>query len=128
MQLHCNEITSPHRGISGYLLNLFVEKLHDSSGIRSQKILPYSGTEDQLVSDVISDAKDEELFVGLPCHGKDNEQILELLNDIIMTEVNKIEQLMKQKLLSKEERTIAILVRSNWQVENVVKAAKNSVK
>ena len=30
---------------------------------------------------------------------------------------------MKNKSLSKEERTIAILVRSNWQVENVVKAA-----
>lgn len=104
----------------GRLLDLFDEVF---SGMGSQKILPYSGTEDQLVSDVISDAKDEELFVGLPCHGKDNEQILELLNDIIMTEVNKIEQLMKQKLLSKEERTIAILVRSNWQVENVVKAA-----
>lgn len=30
---------------------------------------------------------------------------------------------MAQKSLSKEERTIAVLVRSNWQVESVINAA-----
>lgn len=109
----------------GRLLNLF-DGIFASMG--NQKILPYSGKEDQLVSDVKSDAKDEELFVGLPCHGKDNEKLLELLNDTILAEIAKIEQLMKTKSLSKEERTIAILVRSNWQVENVVKtAAKKNI-
>lgn len=94
----------------------------------NQKILPYSGKEDQLVSDVISDAKEDELLVCLPCHGKDNEKILELLNDTILREKAKIEKLMTKKQLSKEERTIAVLVRSNWQVENVVKAvAKKNI-
>lgn len=104
----------------GRLLSLF-DQIFAEMG--SKKILPYSGKEDQLVSDVISDAKDGDLLVELPCHGKENEKILELLNETICSEVAKIEQLMKTKSLSKEERTIAILVRSNWQVENVVKAA-----
>ncbi len=104
----------------GRLLKLFDEVF---ARMGNQNILPYSGNDDRLVSDVLSDAKDEDLFVSLPCHGKENEKILELLNDTIRSEIGKIEELMKKKSLSKEERTIAILVRSNWQVENVVSAA-----
>ena len=89
----------------------------------NQKILPYEGKEDQLVSNVITDTNDQELLVRLPCHGKDSDKTLELLNDTILEERTKIENLMKHKTLSKEERTIAVLVRSNWQVESVVNAA-----
>ena len=102
------------------LLSLFDEIFAEMG---SKNILPYSGKADRLVSDVISDAKGDELLVELPCHGKENEKILELLNETILSEVTKLKELMKNKSLSKEERTIAILVRSNWQVENVVKAA-----
>lgn len=106
------------------LLSLFDEIF---AKMGSKNILPYSGKADRLVSDVISDAKDDELLVELPCHGKENEKILELLNETILSEVTKLKELMKNKSLSKEERTIAILVRSNWQVENVVKAAAKRI-
>lgn len=104
----------------GRLLKLY-DEIFVSMG--NQNILPYSGKDAQLVSDVISDAKDEELFVSLCCHGKDNEKILDLLMDTILSEKIKIENIAKKKSLSKEERTIAVLVRSNWQVENIVNAA-----
>ena len=103
----------------GRLLKLFNEVFVKMG---AQNRLPYSTEKDQLVSDVLSDAKEDELFVSLPCHGKDSEKILELLNETITTEKEKIESYIKEKQLSKEERTIAILVRSNWQVENVVSA------
>lgn len=104
----------------GRLLSLFDEVF---SRMGNQNILPYSGKDDQLVSDVIKDAKEDDLFVALPCHGKETDKILELLIDTISEEKQKIEKLMETKKLSKEERTIAILVRSNWQIDSIVKIA-----
>ena len=75
------------------------------------------------MSDVEKDSIDEELLVQLPCHGKGNNNLLDLLNDTIESELSKVHDLMKKKTLSKEERTIAILVRSNWQVDTIVKYA-----
>lgn len=104
----------------GRLLDLF-----DSifSGMGAEGILPYMSGKDRLLSDVLTDRNENELFTELPCHGKDNDKILDLLNNTILDEKSKIEELCKTKELSKEERTIAILVRSNWQVDNVVSAA-----
>lgn len=104
----------------GRLLKLFDEVF---SRMGNQEILPYSGKDDQLVSDVVEDAEESELFVGLPCHGKEIGKILELLVSTIAEEKQKIEKLMETKKLSKEERTIAILVRSNWQIDSIVKTA-----
>lgn len=104
----------------GRLLSLFDEVF---SRMGNQNILPYSGKDDQLVSDVVKDAKEDDLFVALPCHGKETDKILELLIDTIAEEKQKIEKLMETKKLSKEERTIAILVRSNWQIDSIVKTA-----
>ena len=63
------------------------------------------------------------MFTELPCHGKDSDNILDLLSDTVLEEKRKIEALCEEKELSKEERTIAILVRSNWQVDNIISAA-----
>lgn len=104
----------------GRLLKLFDEVF---SRMGNQEILPYSGKDDQLVSDVVKDAEESELFVGLPCHGKEIDKILELLVSTIAEEKQKIEKLMETKKLSKDERTIAILVRSNWQIDSIVKTA-----
>lgn len=49
--------------------------------------------------------------------------ILDLLSDTVLEEKRKIEELCEEKELSKEERTIAILVRSNWQVDNIISAS-----
>ena len=102
------------------LLGLF-DKVFVRMG--NQGLLPYSGDADRLVSNVSSDAVDDELLLELPCHGKETETILELLIDTLQEEKNKIESVMKKKSLSKEERTIAVLVRSNWQVDSVIDAA-----
>lgn len=104
----------------GRLLSLFDEVF---SRMGNQNILPYSGKDDQLVSNVVKDAKEDDLFVALPCHGKESDKILELLIDTITEEKRKIEKLLEAKKLSKEERTIAILVRSNWQIDSIVKIA-----
>ncbi len=94
----------------------------------NQGLLPYSGSSDRLISNVLSEAIDEELMVELPCHGKEIETLLKLLVDTVFEEKTKIETVMKKKFLSKEERTIAILVRSNWQVDSVLDAASKSEK
>lgn len=104
----------------GRLLELFDSVF---SGMGAEGILPYKPGEDQLLSDVLTDRNENDLFTELPCHGKDNDKILDLLNDTILEEKSKIEEMYKEKELSKEERTIAILVRSNWQVDNIVSAA-----
>jgi len=104
----------------GRLLALF-DAIFSRMG--NQGILPYFGNADQLVSDVIKDAQDKDLLVSLPCHGKETDNILDLLMETLYEEQKKIEKMMETKSLSKEERTIAILVRSNWQVESIVKAA-----
>lgn len=94
----------------------------------SSKILLYSREADRLISDVVSDAADEELLVELPCHGKESDKLSDLLMDTVSSEMARVQELMKIKSLSKEERTIAILVRSNWQVENIVEfAAKRDI-
>ncbi len=104
----------------GRLLGLFDTVFCDMG---ANGILPYKKEEDQLISDVRTDREERELLTKLSCHGKDNEILLDLLNDTILAEKTKIEELCKEKNLSKEERTIAILVRSNWQVDNIVKSA-----
>ncbi|WP_097006572.1 UvrD-helicase domain-containing protein [Lacrimispora amygdalina] len=104
----------------GRLLNLFDDVF---SRMGNQEILPYSGKKDRLVSDVIKEAEEDDLFVSLPCHGKETDNILELLVATLGEEQKKIEKLMETKKLTKEERTIAILVRSNWQIDSIVKAA-----
>ena len=102
------------------LLGLF-DKVFERMG--GQGLLPYSGDADKLVSSVKTDAEEDKLFIELPCHGKEVDALLELLIDTLIEEKSKIETIMKNKALSREERTIAILVRSNWQVESVVDAA-----
>ena len=102
------------------LLGLF-DKVFERMG--NQGLLPYSGDSDKLVSSVKTDAVDDELLVELPCHGKEIDTLLELLVDTLIEEKTKIEAIMKNKALSREERTIAVLVRSNWQVDSVIDAA-----
>ena len=104
----------------GRLLDLFDSVF---GGMGAEGILPYKPGEDQLVSDVLTDRNENDLFTELPCHGKDSDNILDLLSDTVLEEKRKIEAQCEEKELSKEERTIAILVRSNWQVENIISAA-----
>ncbi|KAI4449520.1 RecBCD enzyme subunit RecB [Eubacterium plexicaudatum ASF492] len=90
--------------------------------------LPYDQKYDRLTSEKIFEADDAELMQCVPCHGKDEETFFHALFGILENQTGKIADIMEQKraqgkTLSLEERTIAILVRSNWQVESIVKEA-----
>lgn len=100
--------------------------LYDSifSSMGSQKYLPYTAANDQLSSTLMMDADEDNLLVSIPCHAKDEEKFFETFIDVLRTQEAILTKLMQTKRLSKEERTIAILVRSNWQVEKLVTAAK----
>lgn len=84
--------------------------------------LPYAYDTDHLVSNLNGGAN-EELFECVPYHGKNDEQ-LDVLIDLLKREKSKIAELEKTRKLSKEEKTIAILVRENWQIETIIKGCK----
>lgn len=85
--------------------------------------LPYVYDADHLVSSLNGGANEDELFECVPYHGKNDEQ-LEVLLELLKREKSKIIELEKIRKLSKEEKTIAILVRENWQIEEIIKGCK----
>ena len=100
------------------------------AGMGVQGYLPYKQNQDQLSSSVVTDAAEDQLLVSIPCHGKDEEKFIELFIDVVNQQVKSLSEIMKRREtegrspLSKEERTIAILVRNNWQVDKLVSEAK----
>lgn len=85
--------------------------------------LPYVYDADHLVSNLNGGANEDELYECVPYHGKNDEQ-LEVLLGLLKREKSKILELEKTRKLSKEEKTIAILVRENWQIEEIIKGCK----
>lgn len=92
-------------------------------GMGASAWLPYVYDADQLVSNLNGGANEDELFKCVPYHGKNDEQ-LEVLLELLKREKSKIIKLEKVRKLSKEEKTIAILVRENWQIEEIIKGCK----
>lgn len=110
----------------GRLLDLFDEIF---SRMGTQHYLPYSPQFDRLLSRIDTGVRDDQLLTVVPCHGKDEDKFLETFVDLLFTEQNKMTELKEKKaqegiILNENERTIAILVRSNWQVEKLINAAK----
>ena len=90
--------------------------------------LPYNQQDDCLISEKTFEVDDEELMQCIPCHGKDEDTFFNALFGILENQTGKTADIIEQKrvqgkTLSLEERTIAILVRSNWQVESIIKEA-----
>lgn len=92
-------------------------------GMGASAWLPYTYDADHLVSNLNGGANEEELFECVPFHGK-NDELLEVLLGLLKREKAKIIELEKSRKLSKEEKTIAILVRENWQIETIIKGCK----
>ena len=92
-------------------------------GMGASAWLPYVYEADHLVSNLNGGANEDELFECIPYHGKNDEQ-LEVLLELLIREKSKIIELEKIKKLSTEEKTIAILVRENWQIEEIIKGCK----
>lgn len=92
-------------------------------GMGASSWLPYTFDADHLVSNLSGGAKEEELFECVSFHGKNDGQLKVLLG-LLKREKEKIIELEKTRKLSKEEKTIAILVRENWQIETIIKGCK----
>lgn len=95
----------------------------------SNGYLPYDPVDDCLTSNRYFDTDEEELLQCIPCHAKDESVLYSSLFDSVIKQKDTIKKMIlakneQGKKLSKEERTIAILVRSNWQVWNVVQEAQ----
>ena len=117
----CIEHLTINYRTDGRLLRLYEPLL---SKMGNEGFLPYQPELDCLTSDVQTGAKDTELFMEIPCHGKDQDRFFALCVDTILAQKQRIEELMKQHRMTSEERTIAVLVRKNWQVNKIVSAAK----
>lgn len=85
--------------------------------------LPYSYDYDHLVSELECGADENSLFRCVPYHGKNDEQFQTLL-ELLKQERNRIIELENTRKLSVEEKTIAILVRENWQIDTIIKGCK----
>lgn len=86
--------------------------------------LPYEAERDKLQSNVIKGLYDNELLKKVEVHSKDMDQYYHQLFKEIKHQIKLIEQLEQSHKLSAEEKTIAILVRYNYQISNLLKAAK----
>ena len=94
-----------------------------------ENYLPYVEKNDRLLGEKKLSADDSNLLQCIPFHGKDVDSFYETLFSSLKYQADVLNRMIVEKrdegkTLSKEERTIAILVRSNWQVENVVQEAK----
>ena len=96
----------------------------------AKNYLPYNKIKDRLSSDVVTDVKDEELFVMIPCHAKNEECFADLFVESLNKQIIQITEIMKERVeshkkpLSVAERTIAVLTRNNWQVDKLVRYAR----
>ena len=106
----------------GRLLELFDSVFYE---LRSQKLLPYE-EKDYLSSRIRKEYNDDFLIRRVESHSKDKEKYFEDLFNEIQLQKREIEKLSKKKKLSNEEMTIAILVRYNYQIANIVKASENT--
>ncbi len=86
--------------------------------------LPYTVPEDCLSSSMMTKIDEENLLVEIPCHAKDEEDFFEVVFAAVKKQISILQGLMQTTPLSKEERTIAILVRNNWQVDKIVSAGQ----
>lgn len=93
------------------------------SEMGKQLVLPYE-EKDHLSSRIVKEYYEDDFLIRtVLTHSKNKEEFYDDLFKEIMVQTNKIDKLSKTKKLSDEEKTVAILVRYNWQIANIVKEA-----
>lgn len=114
-------------GFCDQLYNRRLLDLFDSafSDMGDQDLLPYKEI-DKLTSRIQKEYSDDQLVRKIETKSKDKEQFFEDLFKEVEYQKQEIEALTKTKKLSKEEKTIAILVRYNYQIANIVKASEST--
>lgn len=90
----------------------------------SKNLLPYEESKDRLKSRVAKEYKDNELIRRVDVHSRNRKCMFKDLFKEIEAQKEKLEQIAIGRSLSREEKTIAILVRYNWQISNIVKEAE----
>lgn len=89
-------------------------------------ILPYEEENDRLSSQLLNEYPNEKLLKKIEVHSKDKNGYFEELFKEIKNQITDLQELDKTTKLSKEEKTIAILVRYNYQIANIIKAAEKN--
>ncbi len=93
------------------------------SEMGTQMLLPYN-TKDRLNSRITKEYEKDFLIRTILTHSKDKEVFFYDLFKEIGIQVEEIKKLSSRKKLSEEEKSIAILVRYNWQIATIVKEAE----
>lgn len=106
----------------GRLLDIF-DAVFSEMG--SRDLLPYKES-DHLMSRVVKECETDQLVRKIETNGKDKDKFFEDLFKEVEYQKQEIERIRKDSKLSKEEMTIAILVRYNYQIANIVKAAEKA--
>ena len=106
-----------------------LERLHEVfCRMGEQQYLPYREEADRLFGSVETGIAEEDLFGSVPCPSRAAffDTVIDVLRaqEEIAASLIKEREERRQQPLSKAERTIAVLVRSNWQVEKLTDAAK----
>lgn len=102
------------------LLNFYNEMF---TKIGKLNYLSFDKDQDSLTSHILIDTPANEFVRVIPYSAR-HEKIYDKLFDEIAFQKNQIDILSKKQKLSSSEKTVAILVRENWQIEEIVSEAK----
>ena len=89
----------------------------------SEQILPYEEMRDRLKSRVRKEYDEGQLICKVNVHSKNKEGMYDDLLNEITNQIRKLEVISRSCKLSADEKKIAVLVRYNWQITNILKAA-----
>ena len=93
------------------------------SDMGAEQILPYEELRDRLKSRVKKEYDETQLICKVDVHSKNKESMYDDLFKEIDNQISKLEVISKSHELKPEEKKIAILVRYNWQISNILKEA-----
>lgn len=96
------------------------------SDMGAEQILPYEELRDRLKSRVRKEYDEAQLISKVDIHSKNKEGMYDDLFKEISNQISKLEVISKSHELKAEEKKIAILVRYNWQISNILKEAEKA--
>lgn len=96
------------------------------SEMGNEQILPYEELRDRLKSRERKEYDEAKLICKLDVHSKNKESMYDDLFKEIGNQIRKLDIISKAHKLSPEEMKIAILVRYNWQINNILREAEKA--
>ena len=89
-------------------------------------ILPYTAKDDRLTSLITKEYQDDFLVRKIDIQSKNQQDYYKKLFDEVKVQIEELKKISQKTKLSAEEKTIAILVRYNWQIVNILKEAEQA--